>query len=287
MATTTVATLPADWVPTLSGCLKTEDFWIWSYSAPKDARTVLGGPSQTTNCFASVPWSPTSTWAGSGCPAQYTSACQDDHFSVVTCCPSLYNFTCQAQTTAADHLSMFRCVSAYTDQKPITVTLTDLQQNPPVTQTRSKRTDQHLFALALMYTTPPPGIPSPTSPSSTTTSESSQATTEPKSSGLTAGASAGIGIGAAAAVILLALLGWFTYRRRRAPKPSSDMSQYPTSMPPSMPPSSVSPNMTETSRGASPNIYGQPATSQQPKELPTTEERRYELEGNNPHMQQN
>lgn len=148
-------TLPANWAPTSSGCLRTDDYWIWEFDAGnKDARTVLGGPSQTTNCFTST-WDPTVTYVGSGCPPQYTSACHDDKFGAVTCCPSAYDFTCQPETwTAGIHAEWFRCISKHATQDVVTVTRTDFKQNTIAVGTRTRHKYEHLFALALMYTTP-------------------------------------------------------------------------------------------------------------------------------------
>lgn len=85
MMTTEAPTLPGDWEPTVSGCQRTADFWVWFYSAPLDERTVLGGPSQITDCLAPT-WSPELTYAGSQCPPNYTPVCEAD--AVVTCCPT-------------------------------------------------------------------------------------------------------------------------------------------------------------------------------------------------------
>ncbi|KAK8110624.1 uncharacterized protein PG998_007081 [Apiospora kogelbergensis] len=50
--TTAAPSLLGDWTPGRPGCLQQKDWWIWSYDgANRDARTVLGGPSQTTDCF--------------------------------------------------------------------------------------------------------------------------------------------------------------------------------------------------------------------------------------------
>lgn len=85
-ATTTGAqTLAGDWRPTVTGCQRADDYWVWFYSAPLDERTVLGGPSQITDCLAPT-WSPELTYAGSQCPPNYTPVCEAD--AVVTCCPT-------------------------------------------------------------------------------------------------------------------------------------------------------------------------------------------------------
>lgn len=149
-------TLRTDWGQTVAGCLRTDDYWIWDYDgAKRDARTVLGGPSQTTNCFASS-WDPTVTFAGSGCPPQYTSACHNTKSGAVTCCPSAYDFSCQPETWTPgyNHAEWFRCVSEYGNRNKVIVTRTDLRQNTLAVGTRTRAANGHLFALALMYTTP-------------------------------------------------------------------------------------------------------------------------------------
>jgi hypothetical protein len=82
-------TLPPDWTPTLAGCLEPSDFWIWDYHTdPGDNRTVLGGPSQTSDCFPPS-WASTGVYSGTQCPTLYTAACQaDDLPGEVTCCPT-------------------------------------------------------------------------------------------------------------------------------------------------------------------------------------------------------
>ena len=83
-AATPVQTLPADWTPTAPGCRRTGDYWVWLYSEGKDERTVLGGPSQITDCLAPT-WAPELTYAGSQCPPGFTPACDVE---AVTCCPT-------------------------------------------------------------------------------------------------------------------------------------------------------------------------------------------------------
>jgi hypothetical protein len=88
-STMTTPTLPPDWTPTQAGCLSPSDFWIWDYHTDSlDNRTVLGGPSQTSNCFPPT-WVSTGEYIGTQCPPQYTAACQaTDSLEPVTCCPT-------------------------------------------------------------------------------------------------------------------------------------------------------------------------------------------------------
>lgn len=155
MTTTLSPTLPVNWVPTASGCLREDDLWVWQFSDIQlDARTVLGGPSQTTACFASE-WTATETFAGSGCPVRYTPACTGDS-GAVTCCPELYDFKCDEETwsLSTTHGPWFRCISQYDSTKVDTLTKTDLVASQLDVETRTRHTNQHLFALALLYTTP-------------------------------------------------------------------------------------------------------------------------------------
>ncbi|KAI0408667.1 hypothetical protein F4802DRAFT_359807 [Xylaria palmicola] len=275
---TIAPSLPADWAPTASGCLRTDDYWVWEFDAAAlDARTVLGGPSQTTNCFAST-WNPTVTYEGSGCPPQYTSACRDTEFGAVTCCPSAYDFTCEQQTRGPGvHAEWFRCWSKYDDRDTVVVTRTDFRQNTIAMETRTRRSYEHLFALALMYTTPASTNPSlPTSSPTSTPDPSETASPSPgeKSSELSAGAAAGIGVGAAVAVILLGLLAWFIYRRRKTAQLSKNTPQPQTIVPPmaySYP--------TDDPRSVSQYPDQPPIAMPPPKELPATESPRFELQG--------
>jgi hypothetical protein len=87
MSITTTPTIPHNWTPTSSGCLKTSDYWIWNYESTPDARSVLGGPSQTINCLPPG-FEPSGVYIGSGCPTHYTAACAATGTAeIVTCCP--------------------------------------------------------------------------------------------------------------------------------------------------------------------------------------------------------
>ncbi|KAF2972090.1 hypothetical protein GQX73_g1433 [Xylaria multiplex] len=294
-ATTPSPTLPADWIPTSSGCLRTDDYWRWEYDAEAfDARTVLGGPSQTTNCFAST-WNPTITYAGSGCPPQYTSACQNANFGAVTCCPTAYDFSCQPETWSAGvHGEWFRCQSAYDSRAVMTLTRTDFQKNTLGMETNTRQTWEHLFALALMYTTPTSTSETtslPTSSSEPTATSTPSTPSENTSSGLSAGAAAGIGVGATAAVIILALLLWFLYRRKRTSKQSGETAQFltpgtPMVPPPMAPTPATSVAYTYTTEGSYvPSQYlsqsgiGTPPPKEPPRELPAHQEPVFELYG--------
>ncbi|RYP71094.1 hypothetical protein DL771_005028 [Monosporascus sp. 5C6A] len=197
MATTTTGsptqTLPGGWTPTAPGCLRSTDFWIWRYHPDvrsSDMRTVLGGPTQTTDCLAP-------TW-------------QSDEV--------VYEFTCVASPEPTRHSEMFRCVSRWRTDEGATalITITDLRDNRIGVVTRPLLSYQHLFALAMVYTTPteqsssapetePPQITSPSSPPANGDGNSS----------IGAGAAAGIAVGATAGVALIALATWVLWRRRR------------------------------------------------------------------------
>ncbi|KAI0512618.1 hypothetical protein F5B22DRAFT_298728 [Xylaria bambusicola] len=212
---TPAPTLSTDWAPTASGCLRKSDLWVWQYSdIQKDARTVLGGPSQTTACFSSE-WTATLTYAGSGCPAKYTPACTNG--DAVTCCPDLYSFTCDKETwsVSTTHGDWFRCVSQWDSQTIDTLTKTDFVASTIKIETRTRHPNQHLFALALLYTPPPPSSTSslPTSSSDPTPTETPSGNSN---SGLTPAAAGGIGAGVGAAAVLLGVIGWIWYRRRKA-----------------------------------------------------------------------
>ncbi|KAI1397462.1 hypothetical protein F4819DRAFT_80148 [Hypoxylon fuscum] len=234
-------TLPADWTPTKQGCLRTSDFWIWDYERNGDQRTVIGGPTQITDCFPST-WDATVPYAGTGCPPQYTPACQGtDSAAAVTCCPTgAYSFSCQPETWLPGyHAEYFRCVSQHTDTGTIVVTRTAFTQNTLNVGTRTRSTQEHLFALAMVYTTPASmttsstmtGIPTADSASSSETATS-----------LSPAQAAGVGAGVAVAVILVAsFTAWCLWRRRRSSKPPDQppsMIQYIDSPPP---PSTLSP----------------------------------------------
>ncbi|RYO74124.1 hypothetical protein DL764_010980 [Monosporascus ibericus] len=213
-------TLPGSWTPTARGCLRSTDFWIWRYHTDvrsSDMRTVLGGPTQTTDCLAPT-WQSDVVYAGTRCPPNYTPACEDE---AVTCCPDVYEFTCAPPPEPTAHSEMFRCVSRWRTDEGVTalITITDLRDNRIGVVTRELLSHQHLFALAMVYTTPieQSSSASETAPPQITSSSSSPASGDGDSS-IGAGAAAGIGVGATAGVALIALATWVLWRRRRRRK---------------------------------------------------------------------
>lgn len=66
-----------------------------------------------------------------------------------------YSFACQPETWSPGvHAEQFRCQSKHTSGGPIVVTRTDFKKNTLNVGTRTRSTNEHLFALAMMYTTP-------------------------------------------------------------------------------------------------------------------------------------
>ncbi|KAI1770580.1 hypothetical protein F4818DRAFT_446196 [Hypoxylon cercidicola] len=238
-------TLPADWTPDKQGCLRTNDYWIWDYEVVGDARTVLGGPSQTSDCFPST-WDATVTYAGTQCPPQYTSACQGtDSAAAVTCCPTgVYSFACQPETWLPGvHAENFRCQSKHASGGTIVVTRTAFKKNTIAVETRTRGTQEHLFALAMIYATPTSTATSSTitEPPTTDSSSTPEASSNANSS-LSTGQAAGVGAGVAIAVLMLAsLLGWFLWRRRKSFRNQTEtpnMEEYIDSPKSPIPPSS-------------------------------------------------
>jgi len=172
---TKTPTLPPDWVPTQADCLSPSDIWIWDYRTDENHnRTVLGGPSQTSNCFPPT-WVSTGEYIGTQCPPQYTAACRaTDSIELVTCCPmsepqmkqnplliktsltspSVYNFGCVGTHITQPHGSLFRCISQYTTSGLLSVTLTDFVANTLAVGVVSEYPTRHLFALAMVYAAP-------------------------------------------------------------------------------------------------------------------------------------
>ncbi|ORY60260.1 uncharacterized protein BCR38DRAFT_488440 [Pseudomassariella vexata] len=207
----TTPTLASSW-SIQSGCTRTNDYWIWEYDAKaQDARTVLGGPTQTTACLPPSWTEVNGAFIGSECPSEYTSACQDSD-GAVTCCPTVYDFTCQTPG-ASSHGSMFRCASAFSTNGTLTVTRTDFAVNTITFDVVTARTDLHLFALAVVYATETSTI---SGTISSTSSNSAESTSMGDPSALSAGAAAGVGVGATIGFIGITLLGWFALRRRRS-----------------------------------------------------------------------
>ncbi|KAI2472711.1 hypothetical protein F4781DRAFT_382674 [Annulohypoxylon bovei var. microspora] len=219
---TPTLTLVDSWTPTQSGCLRTDDYWIWDYQTAFDQRTVLGGPAQITNCLPSS-WGGNVTYVGTGCPPMYTSACQGTNSAaVVTCCPWAYSFACEPQSSpGVRHAESFRCVSQESNGNTITVTRTSILANSLATETRVESTAFHLFALAIVYSTP-----ASTSITSSATGTSSQdnpsatgASPQDNSSALSPGQAAGVGAGVGVGVILLvSIIAFFLWRRRALSK---------------------------------------------------------------------
>ncbi|KAK8101505.1 hypothetical protein PG999_011879 [Apiospora kogelbergensis] len=226
--TTAAPSLLGDWTPGRPGCLQQKDWWIWSYDgANRDARTVLGGPSQTTDCFPTA-GAPTGTYAGTQCPPNYSAACTNklSENGAVTCCPTAYAFSCVPEPFTISHLDSFRCLSRHGTTGSPTIILTDFKAHTQKTIQPKQASHEHLFAMALVYQTPLPtgtSIPGATAsassgdapPSLPSETGSSQPSSSSESSGLSGAASAGVGVGAGVGVLLLALVAFLLYRRRR------------------------------------------------------------------------
>ncbi|KAI0892530.1 hypothetical protein F4806DRAFT_233388 [Annulohypoxylon nitens] len=229
-------TLVNSWTPTVSGCIRSSDFWIWDYEVNWNQRTVLGGPSQIQQCLPSS-WDGTKTYEGTGCPSAYTSACHGtDSAGAVTCCPWAYAFTCQPQTTGGLDGESFRCISQHTGTNKIVITRTALKVNTITFETRTIDPSLHLFALAVIYTTPTSAATADSSiPTSSTTgiSEAVQPAT------LSPGQAAGIGVGAGAGVFLIGFFIAFLLWRRRGMSDRAEnariMAQYNNYPPPPKP----------------------------------------------------
>lgn len=148
-------TLAATWTPTGSGCLQNNDYWIWNWSPPHDAKTVAGGPSQTTDCLPPG-WGPTVTYAATACPRAYTTARVGAGANpVVTCCPALYSFTGvdagDVQVYPPDGPGL-ACISAYAVAgQTMFITETDLRGGPETTLTRTNAVTLHLYAPGIVY----------------------------------------------------------------------------------------------------------------------------------------
>lgn len=158
MTTTSSVALRGDWVPNnQANCLKTDDIWQWDYGIPEDRRTVLGAPSQTSECLPRG-WSRSMTYEGTQCPPRYTEACQATEASLaVVCCPTLHDFTCQPSSdlATAPHASIFRCMSQFTDTGSWVVTRTYMSADAStILGTPTYSPSLHLFALAIVYATP-------------------------------------------------------------------------------------------------------------------------------------
>ncbi|KAB8067417.1 hypothetical protein BDV29DRAFT_200290 [Aspergillus leporis] len=217
-------TLSPEWTPSAYGCRGKDDFWIWDFHDARDQRTVLGGPSQTTNCFPST-WNPSGMYDGTKCPRGFTSACQasGSPSSVTTCCPTVYSFSCVANPTKAPHGPWFPCMSQYDTSLKRTITRTDFAANTITFGEVTQRTNLHLFALGVAFATPTATDSS--DPGRTRSSDSSETGSSGHST-ITAGAAAGIGVGSAAGVIFITLLAWFLFRRKLSsgmvPQPNTE-----------------------------------------------------------------
>ncbi|KAK7955854.1 uncharacterized protein PG986_005076 [Apiospora aurea] len=154
MTTTAAPTLSSYWLrPSDPACLQSSDYWIWSWAPSSDARTVLGGPSQTSSCLP-LGWDSTRTYAGTACPPQYTPGCPDTGDGVVTCCPTAHPFTCQEKLSTLDHGEWFRCILQYRQSENKSITIADMNAYKTTTTVRTHGTNAHLHALAVLYQTP-------------------------------------------------------------------------------------------------------------------------------------
>ncbi|KAK8052452.1 hypothetical protein PG993_003837 [Apiospora rasikravindrae] len=152
--TTAAATLSSFWVrPSDPACLRTTGYWIWSWAPSSDARTVLGGPSQTSSCLP-LGWDSARTYAGTACPPQYTPGCPETGDGVVTCCPTAHPFTCRQNLKTSDHGEWFRCIMQYRQPDSKSITIADMNAYTTRTEVRTHGTNAHLHALAVLYQTP-------------------------------------------------------------------------------------------------------------------------------------
>ncbi|KOC08586.1 hypothetical protein AFLA70_43g003751 [Aspergillus flavus AF70] len=229
MSTSTITprpTLDPAWTPSVYGCNRKGDFWSWNFHAENDQRTVLGGPSQTTNCLPST-WDPSQAYAGTQCPTGYTSACLSTGSAMPTttvCCPTVYAFSCVDNASKNPHGPWFPCMSQYDTSTKRRVTVTDFAANTIDFTDVNQATNLHLFAMGISHTSP-----TATDPADSDATPSPSGTSEPSSSSsISAGAAAGIGVGSAAGVMLIALLGWFfLLRRKKAESNTSLVAEYP------------------------------------------------------------
>ncbi|KAK8137593.1 hypothetical protein PG984_003086 [Apiospora sp. TS-2023a] len=199
--------LPGNWIPSKAGCLNKNDWWIWSWNGGQfDARTVLGVRRRwiTVSHRRGSPPEPTpgrNARRTTRRPAQIPEAKRVQLHAVPT-------FT-------RPHLDWFRCMSRHGTSGSPTITMTDFQANTQKVIQAKQDPDQHLFAIAMVYQIPP-----------TSSSDASN--------GLSAAASGGIGVGAGVGVLLIALVAFLLWRRRRSDK-TRGKSELPTaasSLPP-------------------------------------------------------
>ena len=68
----------------------------------------------------------------------------------------MHNFDCSRPEgfSPGIHAEQFRCVTQWTNNDTIVVTQTDFIQNTQAVQTRTRQTNQHLAALAVLYVSP-------------------------------------------------------------------------------------------------------------------------------------
>ncbi|KIW43812.1 uncharacterized protein PV06_04876 [Exophiala oligosperma] len=213
--TTPALTLTPSWTATVSSCTKSDDWWVWNYDDVdgNDAWVVIGGPSQVTDCYPSG-YGASATYAGSQCPSGFTQVSATVLDPDVVCCPTVKPFSYITSTVYREET--FRCGSMFTADVTSSLTSTDFSLSTQVVTKTTIVPGQHLFALAIIYTTP---TSSPTTAASTTPSATPSINGASGSSSLAAGAAAGIGVGATLIVLLLAVgvvgLVWRKRRRQR------------------------------------------------------------------------
>ena len=175
--------IPPDWSPSKAGCLRKEDYWLWFWPDHQhDNRTVLGGPSQTTDCFPPT-WAASDVYVATNCPPSYTSAsCEgSDRRETVTCCPeyvcipplseqlqivpwdianplqstgsSNHKFTCAVSESQKAHGSYFPCRLQYTKTRTVLATLTDFVSNTINVDAVTQKPGLHLYALGVLFVT--------------------------------------------------------------------------------------------------------------------------------------
>ncbi|KAJ2900952.1 uncharacterized protein MKZ38_002187 [Zalerion maritima] len=248
MITTSIA---AAWSPSAS-CVTSDNIWRWILSG-SSAYGVFGSPDQSTECFPDG-YEPTGYFAGDSCPTDYTAACSrtKDGEVQVTCCPTVFDFSCGQSAPAASIRSTLRCVTSHSTPVSWTATVTDLVSDTEYTTFRTDSVGFNGYAIELRQATSTSTSASSrsTSPdttgvadtgsvaadgiavttaattatvatdsgnesSSTSAPSDSTSTSAAAAAGLSAAQSAGIGVGVSCGVIMAAVGAWLFFRRYR------------------------------------------------------------------------
>ncbi|KAI0098670.1 hypothetical protein GGR51DRAFT_537981 [Nemania sp. FL0031] len=241
--------LPTDFA-IASNCADDSNIYKVFTTFQPGAYYLIQGPVEQTSCYPNGYVGNGNQYYSPGrCPTGFTAACQSANTAatitetVLVCCPTQWNFTCQTSVRYPWHLTL-GCNNQLSSSAPVTLVVSQVSDGitSRVTSTFDSDDGFNAYSIQVRYqstdflsttttpTTTPTNTPTATPPSTTTASTASSTSTsqagpltslpaantsDASGSNLNGGAIAGITVGAVAGVLILAGIAWFLIRQRR------------------------------------------------------------------------